>query len=185
MASTSSSSMPSDSHTWSDSDTGGDGYLSDREQSSISSFLGPPKRKKQRVCHSKTKFNPDWTKKHPCIVKNADDPEKAFCTVCCKSLAIDHQGYRDIDRHIIGQVHQSRAKQVESSHKITDCFMSERDNIALRVTGAEVKFTGFLLEHNLPIATSDHAGPSFRSMFPDSKIAHYYGCARTKTYQEV
>ena len=67
------------------------------------------------------------------------------------------------------------------SHKITDCFVSERDNSALKVIGAEVKFTGFLLEHNLPIAASDHAGPLFWSMFPDSKIAHYCGCARTKT----
>ena len=78
-------------------------------------------------------------------------------------------------------MHKSRAKQLASSHKITDCFVSERDNLALKVIGAEVKFTGFLLEHNLPIAASDHAGPLFRSMFPDSKIAHYYGCARTKT----
>lgn len=44
-----------------------------------------------------------------------------------------------------------------------------------------MKFAGFLLEHNLPIATADHAGPLFRSMFPDSKIASYYGSARTKT----
>lgn len=59
--------------------------------------------------------------------------------------------------------------------------MSERDDIALKVIDAEVKFIRFLLEHNLPIAVSDHAGPLFQSMFPDSRIAHYYGCARTKT----
>ena len=78
MAGTSSSFVPSDSYAWSDSDNGGDGYSSDREQSSSS---GPPKRKRQRFCHSKTKFNPERTKKHPCIVKNADDPEKAVCCV--------------------------------------------------------------------------------------------------------
>ena len=42
-------------------------------------------------------------------------------------------------------------------------------------------FTGFLIEHNLNVASSDHAGPLFRRMFPDSKIAAKYGCARTKT----
>ena len=174
----SSTSVASTTPDWSDSDTG-DGYQSDREQSSSSSGL--PKRKKQRISHSKTKFNPEWTKKHPCIVKNVDDPEKVYCTVCCKSLSTSHQGYRDIDRHINGQVHQSRTKQLESNRRITDCFVSDRDTIALKVIGAEVKFTGFLLEHNLPIAVSDHAGPLFKSMFPDSKIAQYYGCARTKT----
>ena len=45
----------------------------------------------------------------------------------------------------------------------------------------EVKFAAFLLEHNLPIAVADHAGPLFHSMLPDSKIASHYECAQTKT----
>ena len=49
------------------------------------------------------------------------------------------------------------------------------------VTKAELLFTGFILEHNLPIAAADHAGPLFKKMFPDSKIASKYSCARTKT----
>ena len=32
----------------------------------------------------------------------------------------------------------------------------------------------------MPIAVADHAGPLFRSMFPDNKIAQSYDCARTK-----
>ena len=36
---------------------------------------------------------------------------------------------------------------------------------------AELQFTNFLIEHNLPLATADHAGPLFRATFPDSKIA--------------
>ena len=44
-----------------------------------------------------------------------------------------------------------------------------------------MKLTAFLLEHNLPFATADHAGQLFRSMFPDSKIAGYYGYGGTKT----
>jgi hypothetical protein len=47
------------------------------------------------------------------------------------------------------------------------------------VTNAEVLFTNFLIEHNVPIAVSDHAGSLFRKMFPDSEIAKKYGCART------
>eukprot|EP00057_Strongylocentrotus_purpuratus_P012711 XP_011667185.1 PREDICTED: uncharacterized protein LOC105439660 [Strongylocentrotus purpuratus] len=48
-------------------------------------------------------------------------------------------------------------------------------------TKAEALFTGFLVEHNLPVAASDHAGPIFKKMFPDSNIATKYGSARTKT----
>ena len=44
-----------------------------------------------------------------------------------------------------------------------------------------MKFAGFLLEHNIPIATADHAGSLFHSMFPDRKIASYYEYTRTKT----
>ena len=58
--------------------------------------------------------------------------------------------------------------------EITDSFLSERQDIFTKVIAAEVKFTAFLLEHNLPIATADHAGLLFRSMFPDSKVASYY-----------
>ena len=48
-------------------------------------------------------------------------------------------------------------------------------------TKAELLFTGFLIEHNIQIAASDHAGSLFRVMFPDSQIAKKYGCGRTKT----
>ena len=40
--------------------------------------------------------------------------------------------------------------------------------------------TNFLIQHNLPISTSDHMGPLLRAMFPDSEIAKNYGCGRTK-----
>ena len=49
------------------------------------------------------------------------------------------------------------------------------------VTRSEVLTTNFLIQHNLPLATSDHLGPLFRAIFPDSEIAKQYGCARTKT----
>ena len=39
---------------------------------------------------------------------------------------------------------------------------------------------GFLAEHNLPIAVADHIGPLVKDIFPNSKIAKGYQCARTK-----
>ena len=70
-------------------------------------------------------------------------------------------GHPIIERHISRKVHQSRSIQDESNHRITESFVSDGDRMALKVIGAEVKFTEFLLEHNLPIATADHAGPLF------------------------
>ena len=48
------------------------------------------------------------------------------------------------------------------------------------VINAECLFTGFIVEHNLPVNASDHTGQLFRQMFPDSKIAAKYHCGRTK-----
>ena len=86
-----------------------------------------------------------------------------------------------MERHLKGSGHQSKSRDISRTQKITDRFMSEKDSVANQVISAEVKFAAFLLEHNLPIATSDRAGPLFHSMFPDSKIASYYGSGRTKT----
>ena len=46
---------------------------------------------------------------------------------------------------------------------------------------AEVKVANFLVEHNVPIAVSDHLSPLFRDLFPDNKIAKEYGSCRTKS----
>lgn len=39
----------------------------------------------------------------------------------------------------------------------------------------------FLVEHNVPLAVNDHLSPLLRDIFPDSKIAEEYACARTKS----
>ena len=46
---------------------------------------------------------------------------------------------------------------------------------------AEIKFTGFLVEHNLPLAAADHLGYLIPTSFPDSKIAQgYYSNEKSK-----
>ena len=48
-----------------------------------------------------------------------------------------------------------------------------------QVTRAEVKIVNFLVEHNIPLAVSDHLSRLFKDIFSDSTIAD--ACARTKT----
>ena len=55
----------------------------------------------------------------------------------------------------------------------------EGNALEQKVTSAELLFSNFIIEHNLPIAIADHAGDLFRSMFPDSDIAKNYKSART------
>ena len=42
-------------------------------------------------------------------------------------------------------------------------------------------FSGFLVEHNLPLRTANHADKLFRNMFPDSKIVNKHQYNRMKT----
>ena len=46
---------------------------------------------------------------------------------------------------------------------------------------AEVKVANFMVEHNIPLAVSDHLSPLLREIFPDSGIAKKYASCQTKT----
>ena len=116
--------------SYSDNDEHSDGYQTDEEQSSSSA---PPASKKPRLSHSKTRFNLAWTKRHPCIVQVTGEPGKAYCTMCSKSFSVCHQGYRDVKRHMEGSVHQSRSRVVTQTQKISDNFVSEKDDISTKV----------------------------------------------------
>ena len=47
---------------------------------------------------------------------------------------------------------------------------------------AEIKFTGFLTEHNLLIAAADHLNALVKECFPDAKSVQTDSCAKTKTF---
>ena len=51
----------------------------------------------------------------------------------------------------------------------------------LQITRAEVKIANTLVQHNIPLALSDHLSPLFKDLFPDSEIACGYASASTKT----
>ena len=45
------------------------------------------------------------------IVKQADSPIKAYHNnICNKTVTINHQGYRDVERHINGKMHLARGQ---------------------------------------------------------------------------
>ena len=44
-----------------------------------------------------------------------------------------------------------------------------------------MKVANLIIEHNLPVAVSDHFGSFFKDIFPDSEIAKNYACGSTKS----
>ena len=105
----------------------------------------------------------------------------AYCKYCKQDFSIQHGGRDDCRRHIKSKKHVDYSKLQSGNHKVSSFFETKESPIELQVTNAEVLFTNFLIEQNVPIAVSDHAGSLFRKMFPDSEIAKKYWCARTKT----
>lgn len=53
------------------------------------------------------------------------------------------------------------------------------------VMRAEVLFSNFVAEHNIPFLVADCFTRLCKAMFPDSKIASKFSCSRTKTTQIV
>lgn len=100
--------------------------------------------------------------------------------MCVKDVSCAHQGERDLTRHVGGKGHISKLRAKSNVNPISELYVKQ-ESVADKLTRkAEVKFTGFLAEHNLPLSAADHLGSLIRSSFPDSKIAQAYSCARTK-----
>ncbi len=100
---------------------------------------------------------------------------------CNADISIEHGGRDDIKRHLASQKHIDLEAASSSTSTITHFFAKLGSSEEDQVTKAELYFTSFIIEHNIPISASDHAGSLFRNRFPDSKIVKKYQCARTKT----
>ena len=53
-------------------------------------------------------------------------------------------------------------------------------NLNQKVVKTELQFSGFLVEHDLPLSTAGHVAKLFKNMFPDSKIVNKYWCGCMK-----
>ncbi|XP_033120230.1 uncharacterized protein LOC117119513 [Anneissia japonica] len=133
----------------------------------------PPPKKAKYACS----FKPDFTKMYPCIIGVKSDSHAAKCTVCNLVFTVRHGGKNDVDKHIKGKKHEKCAKEIAQNQ--TFKFTSQSGSLKEKLIRAEVLFTAFILEHNLPFA--QHANQLFKQMFPDSEVAKEYKCSYTKT----
>lgn len=133
--------------------------------------------KKQKVLQ---KYLTEYEIKYPVVRKSNIGDTYAFCKLCQCDFSVGHSGLGDVTKHVKTAKHIARLSNNNDTgaRKISNYFADGKD---LSVIRAEVLFTEFIVEHNLPVACADHAGLLFRKMFPDSVIATKYGCGRTKT----
>ena len=136
----------------------------------------PPK-KKRKIVHEQ-KFIEEYSRAFPVFVKSKRSEHSGYCTICSSDVNVSHGGKHDLLKHVAGKKHTELARLQNSNSKLTSAFVKTNDFSVIR---AEVTFTNFIVENNLPIAVADNAGKLFRKMFPDSECAAKYGCGRTKT----
>jgi len=96
----------------------------------------------------------------------------AFCNLCHCDVNVAHGGHDDLRKHCTATQKHLNAASLSS--------FAGADRSA-KVTHSELLFASFLVEHSIPLSTSDHASPLFRNIFPDSELEKKHGSARTKT----
>ena len=85
-----------------------------------------------------------------------------------------------MERHLKTAKHKRLLTERKTQHSLPTLMM-QTDSIENQAMAAEVYFAKFVAEHNLPFLVADHFSRLTKVMFPDSKIASMYSCARTKT----
>ena len=105
--------------------------------------------------------------------------------VCNCDFSVAGGGVHEVKRHCSSQKHEAGLRVFSQQQPLTALLhqVSSKSSFQDQVTTAELLFSTFLVEHNLPLSTSsaDHWGKLSKKMFPDSKIAASYACGRTKT----
>ena len=102
--------------------------------------------------------------------------------LCSKDINIEHQGRAGITRHINGNAHKKAQEAKRKQPGIYSIFLKPSNPLESQVRRAEVKVTGFIAEHNIPLAVADHLGPLLKTYSKTySKIAENYACGKTKT----
>ena len=142
------------------------------EQSNVSKSKG-----KRRYENS---FCDKWSTTYSFIKPSRLGEHYAFCEYCRADISISHGAMNDLVKHVNSNKHIRYAKAVTMCPSISNKFR-ESTSMKNSTIKAEALMVGFLVEHNLPIASSDHLSKLAHRMFPDSKIAGSLACGRTKS----
>ena len=139
--------------------------------------------KEKKYC---VKFDNSWCNKFKFIQKSRKGEGFALCTVCGSEFSVAHGGENDINRHNDTSQHKGIVDTTQRQRKRTNFGASSATaNLDKNVVKTELLFSGFLVEHNLPLITADHAAKLFKNRFPDSKIVNKYRYGHMKTTQKL
>ena len=148
---------------------------SDYEEAGTTGPDSPPRKKVKRH-HVDSKYQPEWSRKYR-MRRSGRGETYAYCTVCNVDFSVAGGGVFQVKRHCQSKKHSNRIKELNDHPKI-DSLVTQGTHD--QVTCAELYFATFIAEHNLPFSVADHFNRLCSVMFPDSRIAAEFACARTK-----
>ena len=123
------------------------------------------------------KYKPEYSNRYKYTGPSHKGQHYARCSLCPSDYSIKHSGSYDIVYHQNTKKHQDMLEVKKSHIDVTTTFQSS-DKLIIR---AEAYMSLFLLEHNLPISTSDHLSGLMPVMFPMCNTAKRFSSKRTKT----
>ena len=135
----------------------------------------------------KTKCNASWfsqqnLKEYKDVITQSKLGESYFhFKICNKDVLCSHGGASDLLRDCTAVTHQKLEKERRTQLPIGSFTYTKNSSTDILTRKAEIKSTGFLAEHNLPIAAADYLSSLIKECFPDSKIDRSYSCARAKS----
>ena len=141
----------------------------------------PAKRRKQYA----GVYQRDWGRVfNGVIVPSKLGENHAWCVPCSRDVKVAASGIYDVREHIKSKAH---IRKVESGrqHLPVNTFFNRPVNTPDNIINAEIMFSYFVAEHNLPAAIADHFTDLAQRLFPDSEVAKKFRCKRTKTTQIV
>ena len=105
----------------------------------------------------------------------------AFCAYCNTDISVAGGGKTKVERHMKTAKHMHMLSQRQAQPTLNTFITEDVRSISDEAIRAEIYFAKFVAEHNLPFLVADQFSRLTKVMFPDSKIAEAYSCARTKT----
>lgn len=113
----------------------------------------------------------------------ASDQFSAYCKLCKVNIKVSSMGKQSLIQHAAKEKHKQHMKSIKSQQPLIANFAKPALASSCpedKVLSAEMKWAAFLAEHDVPVNISENIQELFISMFPDSKIAQQFTCARTK-----
>ena len=134
---------------------------------------GPSSKKAKRSCE----WQSDWKRYH--MSESKRGASYAHCDICQTDFSVASGGFNEVKRHVENKKHKDLAAGMAGQSTLASAIA--RSLATDQVTRAEIYFSMFVTEHNLPFFAADHFSKLCKVMFPDSKIAGEYSSGRTKT----